>query len=147
MVELELALASALKADGGVQGSSCVLVSLAASSPTRADASTTHRSRFDGTPPPHFLGELARTAEGCDILRDSERMDDLVDVVHMHEESALERTYVVELKSVLWAIVRPLPLLVLLCLPGCSPDTANLRNRAILAPARPGSPCSTSTTS
>ncbi|GAA5853920.1 hypothetical protein JCM9279_007602 [Rhodotorula babjevae] len=83
MVELELALASALKADGGVQGSS---------------------SRFDGTPPAHFYGELARTAEGCDILRDSERMDDLVDVVHMHEESALERTYVVELKSVLWAI-------------------------------------------
>ncbi|GAA5935683.1 hypothetical protein JCM3775_003381 [Rhodotorula graminis] len=83
MVELELALGAALKADGGVQGSS---------------------SRFDGTPPAHLYGELARTAEGCDILRDSERMDDLVDVVHMHEESALERTYVVELKSVLWAI-------------------------------------------
>ncbi|TNY18128.1 Rapamycin-insensitive companion of mTOR, N-term-domain-containing protein [Rhodotorula diobovata] len=83
MVELELALAAALKTDGGVQ---------------------TSATPFDGTPPRHFYGELARTAEGCDILRDSDRMEDFVDVVQMHEESALERGYIVELKSVLWAI-------------------------------------------
>ncbi|BGP49997.1 hypothetical protein JCM10450v2_005902 [Rhodotorula kratochvilovae] len=82
MVELELALAAALKTDGGVQGP----------------------SSFDGTPPSHLYGELARTAEGCEILRDSGHLDEFVDVVQAHEESALEQGYVIELKSVLWAV-------------------------------------------
>ncbi|GAA6053956.1 hypothetical protein JCM3770_004640 [Rhodotorula araucariae] len=83
MVELELALAAALRTDGGVQGLA---------------------SAFDGTPPPHLYGELARTAEGCEILRDAGHLDEFVDVVQAHEESAFEHGYVVELKSVLWAV-------------------------------------------
>ncbi|GAA5909150.1 hypothetical protein JCM6882_001203 [Rhodosporidiobolus microsporus] len=83
VVELELALASVLGTDGGLQEPS---------------------STFDGTPPSHFYGELVKTAEGCDILRDSGHFDSFVDVIEQHGESDLDEAYVMTLKSVLWAV-------------------------------------------
>ncbi|GAA6003547.1 TORC2 complex subunit TSC11 [Rhodotorula paludigena] len=83
MVEVELALARALKTDGGIQ----------------SDAPA-----FDGTPPPHFYGQLVKTAEGCDILRESGHFDLFTEVIQQHEEFALDHDYVVQLKSVLWAV-------------------------------------------
>ncbi|GAA5961649.1 hypothetical protein JCM3765_000463 [Sporobolomyces pararoseus] len=83
VVEIELSLASALQIDGGVLP------------PTT----------FDGTPPPHFYGELVKTSEGCEILDDSEHFLRFCDIVRDHADGReLEAEYIAELKSVLWAI-------------------------------------------
>ncbi|GAA5842816.1 hypothetical protein JCM11251_001496 [Rhodosporidiobolus azoricus] len=83
VVELELALASVLGTDGSLQES---------------------QSTFDGTPPSHFYGELVKTTEGCDILRDSGHFDSFVDVIEQHGDSDLDEAYILTLKSVLWAV-------------------------------------------
>ncbi|GAA5864925.1 hypothetical protein JCM8547_004239 [Rhodosporidiobolus lusitaniae] len=83
VIELELALASVLKTDGGLHESP---------------------STFDGTPPPHFYSELVRTEEGCDIFRDSGHFDHFAEVIQQHDEVELDEAYVGTLKSVLWAV-------------------------------------------
>lgn len=77
--------------------------------PFITDSSDYCSPAFDGTPPPHFYGQLVKTAEGCDILRDSGHFDLFTEVIQQHEEFALDHDYVVQLKSVLWAVVRLLP--------------------------------------
>lgn len=64
-------------------------------------------SPFDGTPPPHFYGELVKTDEGCDILRDSGHFDDFAAIISLHAESDFDQEFIETLKSVLWAVVRP----------------------------------------
>ncbi|BGP33786.1 hypothetical protein JCM10296v2_005591 [Rhodotorula toruloides] len=83
MVEVELALATALKTEGGVHSA---------------------RSPFDGTPPPHFYGELVKTDEGCDILRDSGHFDNFAAIISLHAESDFDQEFIETLKSVLWAV-------------------------------------------
>ncbi|GAA5975076.1 hypothetical protein JCM11641_000022 [Rhodosporidiobolus odoratus] len=83
VVELELALASALGTDGHLRDSPPL---------------------FDGTPPRHFYGELVKTSEGCDILEESGHLDHFVEVIMRHGEVQSDEAYVVTLKSVLWAV-------------------------------------------
>ncbi|BGP09793.1 hypothetical protein JCM10049v2_005667 [Rhodotorula toruloides] len=83
IVEVELALATALKTEGGVHSAG---------------------SPFDGTPPPHFYGELVKTDEGCDILRDSGHFDDFAAIISLHAESDFDQEFIETLKSVLWAV-------------------------------------------
>ncbi|GAA6031289.1 hypothetical protein JCM8097_005586 [Rhodosporidiobolus ruineniae] len=83
VVELELALASVLQTDGGLDDSP---------------------STFDGTPPSHFYGELVKTSEGCAILLDSGHLEHFVEIVQSHAESDLDEADVLTLKSVLWTM-------------------------------------------
>ncbi|BGP18107.1 hypothetical protein JCM10213v2_006158 [Rhodosporidiobolus nylandii] len=83
VVELELALAAALKTDGGLREPS---------------------STFDGTPPSHFYGELVKTAEGCEILHESGHFQQFAEVIQQHAEVELDEPYIMTLKSVLWAV-------------------------------------------
>ncbi|GAA5918699.1 hypothetical protein JCM1841_006247 [Sporobolomyces salmonicolor] len=82
MIQLELSLAAVLKVDGG------------------ALASTT----FDGTPPPHFYGELVKTQEGCEILDESGHFTRFAEIIREHAERELDSEFVAQLKSVLWAV-------------------------------------------
>ncbi|GEM10208.1 cytosolic regulator Pianissimo [Rhodotorula toruloides] len=83
MVEVELVLALALQTEGDVYSAT---------------------SLFDGTPPPHFYGELVKTDEGCDILRDSGHFDDFAAIISLHAESDFDQEFIETLKSVLWAV-------------------------------------------
>ncbi|EGU12160.1 hypothetical protein RTG_01774 [Rhodotorula toruloides ATCC 204091] len=83
MVEVELALATALKTEGGVHSAG---------------------APFDGTPPPHLYGELVKTDEGCDILRDSGHFDDFAAIISLHAETDFDQEFIETLKSVLWAV-------------------------------------------
>jgi hypothetical protein len=103
MVEVELALATALKTEGSVHSAGCVSFAL----PSRPNANhRTNSAPFDGTPPPHFYGELVKTDEGCDILRDSGHFDDFAAIISLHAESDFDQEFIETLKSVLWAVVR-----------------------------------------
>ncbi|GAA5852982.1 hypothetical protein JCM3766R1_000033, partial [Sporobolomyces carnicolor] len=83
MVEVELSLAATLQVDGGVLPP----------------------SSFDGTPPPHFYGELVKTIEGCEILAESEHFLKFCDVIRDHADGReLEPVFIARLKSVLWAV-------------------------------------------
>ncbi|GAA6063262.1 hypothetical protein JCM10212_004996 [Sporobolomyces blumeae] len=82
MVDLELSLAGALQTDIGVLP----------------------LTNFDGTPPPHFYGQLVKTIEGCEILEDSGHFIRFCDLIRQHADLCLEPDYIVQLKSVLWAV-------------------------------------------
>lgn len=71
----------------------------------------------DGTPPPHFYGELVKTQEGRFILEDKGHFAEFVDFVRAHGLEDRDQATIDQLKSVLWAIghvgstVHGLPLL------------------------------------
>jgi hypothetical protein len=63
------------------------------------------RKHFDGTPPPHFYGELVKTPEGCETLAEYGHFAMFADYIQQHglEDDDLE--VIARLKSVLWAVV------------------------------------------
>ena len=88
VVQLELLLASALGTDG---------------LSNEIQDSTT----FDGTPPPHFYGELVKTEEGCQILEASGHFAEFSTFIRQHGLEDFDSDVIARLKSVLWAIVCP----------------------------------------
>jgi hypothetical protein len=63
-------------------------------------------SSFDGTPPPHFYGELVKTEEGCQILEASGHFLEFAAFIRQHGLEEEDNRIIRELKSVLWAVVR-----------------------------------------
>ncbi|KAI5479428.1 cytosolic regulator Pianissimo [Pseudohyphozyma bogoriensis] len=62
------------------------------------------RTPFDGTPPPHFYGELVKTPEGCEILADSGHFPLFADFIQQHGLEDEDVEVISKLKSVLWAV-------------------------------------------
>jgi hypothetical protein len=58
----------------------------------------------DGSPPPHFYGELVKTAEGRELLTSKGHFEEFVNTIRKHglEESNLE--IINQVKTALWAI-------------------------------------------
>lgn len=61
--------------------------------------------RFDGTPPPHFYGELVKTDEGCDMLEDCGHFSEFAEFIRENMYEDQDADTVAQLKSVLWAVV------------------------------------------
>lgn len=61
---------------------------------------------FDGTPSPHFYGELVKTDEGCQILEASGHFAEFSTFIRQHGLEDSDSDVIARLKSVLWAIVR-----------------------------------------
>ena len=63
-------------------------------------------SEVDGTVPPHFYGELAKTAEGCSVLRQKGHFGEFSHFIRQHGMEYADAELITKLKSVLWAVVR-----------------------------------------
>ncbi|SCV73876.1 BQ2448_6306 [Microbotryum intermedium] len=84
VIELELLMAQALRID---------------QLPSSLGLST-----FDGTPPPHFYGELVKTSEGCAILQDSDHFLMFADYIRDHALEDQDPEILLSLKAALWAV-------------------------------------------
>ncbi|SGY19034.1 BQ5605_C014g07543 [Microbotryum silenes-dioicae] len=84
VIELELLMAQALRID---------------ELPSSLGPST-----FNGTPPPHFYGELVKTSEGCAILQDSDHFLMFGDYIRDHALEDQDPEILLSLKAALWAV-------------------------------------------
>jgi hypothetical protein len=63
------------------------------------------RNSFDGISPPHFYGELAKTDEGCQLLKEKGHFRDFAKFIREHGLESRDTSVIAKLKSVLWAVV------------------------------------------
>lgn len=61
---------------------------------------------YDSTAPSHFLGELTKTEEGCQFLREKGIVSGLADIVRLHGLEPSNDAVLTSLKCALWALVR-----------------------------------------
>ncbi|KAE8226380.1 hypothetical protein CF319_g1021 [Tilletia indica] len=59
---------------------------------------------FDGTVPPHFYGELAKTAEGCALLAEKGHLNEFASFIRRHGKESEDMEILAKLKSVLWTV-------------------------------------------
>ncbi|KAG0139923.1 hypothetical protein CROQUDRAFT_111390 [Cronartium quercuum f. sp. fusiforme G11] len=87
VIQLEMYLSKVLNADG-----------------TRDEEDEELIASANGTPPPHFYGELVKTSEGRDLLKSKGHFRAFIDTIRQHglEEKDLE--LIAKLKTALWAI-------------------------------------------
>jgi len=55
--------------------------------------------------PTHFFGELTRTPEGCQLLKDKGIVAEFAEMVRLHGMEADDQAVMTNVKSVLWALV------------------------------------------
>ncbi|PWY98657.1 hypothetical protein BCV70DRAFT_178261, partial [Testicularia cyperi] len=58
----------------------------------------------EGSIPPHFYGELAKTAEGCQMLEDKGHFAEFAHFIRQHGTESSDAELISKLKSVLWAV-------------------------------------------
>jgi rapamycin-insensitive companion of mTOR len=61
--------------------------------------------------PTHFFGEVVKTPEGCQLLRDRNIVAEFADTIRIHGMEDKDEAILTNVKSVLWALVS-----LLLCL-------------------------------
>ncbi|WVR08773.1 hypothetical protein IAU60_005831 [Kwoniella sp. DSM 27419] len=59
---------------------------------------------YDGPAPTHFLGELTKTPEGCQLLKEKGIVAEFAEIVRLHGMESNDRSVMTNLKSVLWAL-------------------------------------------
>ncbi|CAJ0651764.1 6236_t:CDS:2 [Entrophospora sp. SA101] len=59
---------------------------------------------FNETTPPHFYGELTKTEEGCQLLREKGHFCEFANYIREHKMENKDRSIITKLKSILWAI-------------------------------------------
>ncbi|KAG6916446.1 hypothetical protein DXG01_006774 [Tephrocybe rancida] len=59
---------------------------------------------FDGTVPPHFYGEMAKTELGCQILQEKGHFTEFSQFIRRHSEESEDMELIMKLKSILWAV-------------------------------------------
>ena len=62
-------------------------------------------SIFDGTVPPHFYGEMAKTEYGCQVLSEKGHFTEFANFIRFHGLESEDFDLIIKLKSVLWAVV------------------------------------------
>ena len=60
---------------------------------------------YDGTAPSHFFGELTKTPEGCQLLRERGIVTELAELVRLHGMEGADHGVMTSVKSALWALV------------------------------------------
>ncbi|KAF5385668.1 hypothetical protein D9757_005476 [Collybiopsis confluens] len=63
-----------------------------------------HTLGFEGTVPPHFYGEMAKTELGCHILQDKGHFAEFAQFIRKHGHESEDPELIMKLKSVLWAV-------------------------------------------
>ncbi|RUS19260.1 hypothetical protein BC937DRAFT_87759 [Endogone sp. FLAS-F59071] len=71
---------------------------------TSATCSNSSRQPGDGLTPPHFYGELTKTTEGCDLLREKGHFQIFADFIRNYSMENRDPDIVRNLKAVLWAV-------------------------------------------
>lgn len=61
---------------------------------------------YDSTAPTHFFGELTRTPEGCQLLKERGIVADFAEIIRLHGLEDNDEALLTNVKSVLWALVR-----------------------------------------
>lgn len=61
--------------------------------------------QYDSVAPTHFLGELSKTPEGCQLLRDRGLVSDYAEVVRIHGMEEGDDALLMNVKMALWALV------------------------------------------
>lgn len=64
----------------------------------------TNRAGADGTPPPHFYGELVKTVEGRQLLASKGHFQAFVDTIRQHGLEQQDLQIISDLKTALWAV-------------------------------------------
>ncbi|KAJ7044185.1 Rapamycin-insensitive companion of mTOR, N-term-domain-containing protein [Mycena alexandri] len=59
---------------------------------------------FDGTVPPHFYGEMAKTDLGCQILQEKGHFAEFAEFIRRHSNESDDSEVILKLKSILWAV-------------------------------------------
>ncbi|KAJ7175920.1 Rapamycin-insensitive companion of mTOR, N-term-domain-containing protein [Mycena filopes] len=59
---------------------------------------------FDGTVPPHFYGEMAKTDLGCQILQEKGHFAEFAEFIRRHSQESDDTEVILKLKSILWAV-------------------------------------------
>ncbi|KAG5353197.1 hypothetical protein C0989_009378 [Termitomyces sp. Mn162] len=59
---------------------------------------------FDGTVPPHFYGEMAKTELGCQILQEKGHFTEFSQFIRKHSDESEDMELIMKLKSILWAV-------------------------------------------
>ncbi|KAF5369485.1 hypothetical protein D9758_002757 [Tetrapyrgos nigripes] len=59
---------------------------------------------FEGTVPPHFYGEMAKTELGCVILQEKGHFAEFAQFIRQHAHESEDPELIMKLKSVLWAV-------------------------------------------
>jgi rapamycin-insensitive companion of mTOR len=60
---------------------------------------------YDSTAPTHFFGELTKTPEGCQMLRERGIVSDFAELVRLNGLEAEDEGVLTNVKTVLWALV------------------------------------------
>jgi rapamycin-insensitive companion of mTOR len=79
-----------------------------------SDQLTVFFRAFDGTVPPHFYGEMAKTELGCQILQEKGHFMEFSQFIRQHSHESEDTDLIMKLKSILWAVVRQILLYRLL---------------------------------
>ncbi|CAG8628166.1 8090_t:CDS:10, partial [Acaulospora morrowiae] len=91
VTQLEVSLANALKLDGDeVRGDD--------------DDKEVKMHNFDGMSPAHFYGELTKTEEGCQLLREKGHFSEFANFIREHGMERRDAVIISKLKSILWAV-------------------------------------------
>ena len=61
---------------------------------------------FDGVVPPHFYGEMAKTALGCQTLHEKGHFPEFALFIRQHGHEKEDPELILKLKSILWTVVR-----------------------------------------
>ncbi|KAI9096093.1 Rapamycin-insensitive companion of mTOR, N-term-domain-containing protein [Phlyctochytrium arcticum] len=101
VIRLELALARALAPKPKQNTTGTLDTSIDNVSQDTLDA---ENEEMDGRAPPHFYGELARTAEGCSLLRRKGHFKIFGDIIRQKGEYPSNKHEVLQLKGVLWTV-------------------------------------------
>ncbi|KAJ6585048.1 Rapamycin-insensitive companion of mTOR, N-term-domain-containing protein [Mycena capillaripes] len=59
---------------------------------------------FEGTVPPHFYGEMAKTDLGCQILQEKGHFAEFAEFIRLHSNESDDTELILKLKSILWAV-------------------------------------------
>ncbi|WVO18166.1 hypothetical protein L204_105869 [Cryptococcus depauperatus] len=59
---------------------------------------------YDGLAPSHFLGELTKTDEGCELLKERGIVADFAEIIRLHGMEDQESSVITDLKSALWVL-------------------------------------------
>ncbi|KAJ7819414.1 Rapamycin-insensitive companion of mTOR, N-term-domain-containing protein [Mycena olivaceomarginata] len=59
---------------------------------------------FEGTVPPHFYGEMAKTDLGCQILQEKGHFAEFAEFIRLHSNESDDTEVILKLKSILWAV-------------------------------------------
>ncbi|KAJ7675763.1 Rapamycin-insensitive companion of mTOR, N-term-domain-containing protein [Mycena polygramma] len=59
---------------------------------------------FEGTVPPHFYGEMAKTDLGCQILQEKNHFAEFAEFIRLHSNESDDTELILKLKSILWAV-------------------------------------------